>query len=449
MEFGLLTFLAFIAAILILVSLHEFGHYIVARLCGVKVLRFSVGFGKPFWMKKKGDTEWALAPIPLGGYVRMVDTREGDVAPEDLPFAFDKQHPAKRIAIVIAGPLMNLFLAVVFFAISFSIGVTELKPFVGTVVPSSMAARSGFLPGDEIQAVNGEVVQDWGEAHTKIVFALDSGNVQVRVKTLNGDVVQRTVDADKEKTAIKQLVRTGDTGMMPQRLTQNIGFIEPTGPAASAGLKVGDKLLKIDDQAFSDWFAFAKIFRQSPGKELVVAYERDGKVLSANLRPNSQDIKGELVGKVGIGPQADKAWLQKIELHYKPTMQEAVSMAYTKTWSYAWLTTKMFGRMVTGQASLEHISGPITIADIAGKTASLGLQPYLEFLALVSLSLGVLNFLPIPVLDGGHLLYYSIEWIRGKPLSKRIQEAGVRFGLVAMLLLMVVAFFNDISRFFG
>lgn len=449
MEFRLLTLLAFIAAILILVSLHEFGHYIVARLCGVKVLRFSVGFGKPLWMKKKGGTEWALAPIPLGGYVRMVDTREGEVAPEDLPFAFDKQHPAKRIAIVIAGPLMNLFLAVVFFAISFSMGVTELKPFVGTVVPSTLAARSGFMAGDKVQAVNAEAVKSWSDAHTKMVLALDAGNVKVQVKTGAGEDVQRLIDANKEKAAIKQIARTGNMGLLAQRLTQNIGFIDPAGSAAGAGLKVGDKLLKIDNREYGDWFALADVFRRSPGKELAITYERNGKVSTLNLRPNSKEEKGELFGQVGIGPQADEVWAKQNQQYFQPSFTESIDMAYTRTWTWAWLTTKMFGRMVTGQASLDHISGPITIADIAGKTASMGLQPYLEFLALISLSLGVLNLLPIPVLDGGHLLYYSIEWIRGKPLSKRVQDAGVRFGLVAMLLLMVVAFFNDISRFFG
>ena len=442
--------MAFVLAILILVSLHELGHYWVARWCGIKVLRFSVGFGKPFYTKKRGDTEWCLAPIPLGGYVKMVDTREGNVAAADLPFAFDKQHPAKRIAVVAAGPLTNLALAVLLYGVSFSFGVTEVKPFIGMVEPSSIAAKAGFQTGDKIQSVNGQRVDDWGDAQTAIILDLDSGKVAVNVETATGQATTRTIDVAGTAEAAAVAKNSGNIGLWPFKLTQTLAFIAPNSPAEKAGLQKGDILLAVDGQTIASWQQWVEIIRNSPGQKLAITYQRNGNTTQTELRPNSEEqADGSLVGKVGLAPERDTEWDKHVRFQYYPSVAEAFGMGWNKTVDYSTLTLKFFGKLLTGQASTNHISGPLTIADVAGKSASMGIQSYLEFLALVSVSLGVLNLLPVPVLDGGHLVYYTAEWIRGKPLSERIQNMGLRFGLAVMLMLMCLAFFNDISRLFG
>ncbi|MBG9009541.1 RIP metalloprotease RseP [Neisseria meningitidis] len=444
------TLLAFIFAILILVSLHEFGHYIVARLCGVKVVRFSVGFGKPFFTRKRGDTEWCLAPIPLGGYVKMVDTREGEVSEADLPYAFDKQHPAKRIAIVAAGPLTNLALAVLLYGLSFSFGVTELRPYVGTVEPDTIAARAGFQSGDKIQSVNGTPVADWGSAQTEIVLNLEAGKVAVGVQTASGAQTVRTIDAAGTPEAGKIAKNQGYIGLMPFKITTVAGGVEKGSPAEKAGLKPGDRLTAADGKPIASWQEWANLTRQSPGKKITLTYERAGQTHTADIRPDTVEQPDHtLIGRVGLRPQPDRAWDAQIRRSYRPSVVRAFGMGWEKTVSHSWTTLKFFGKLISGNASVSHISGPLTIADIAGQSAELGLQSYLEFLALVSISLGVLNLLPVPVLDGGHLVFYTAEWIRGKPLDERVQNIGLRFGLALMMLMMAVAFFNDVTRLLG
>ncbi|ASP17447.1 RIP metalloprotease RseP [Neisseria sp. 23W00296] len=445
----MLTLVSFIVAILILVSLHELGHLLVARWCGIKVLRFSVGFGKPFFTKRWRNIEWCFAPIPLGGYVKMVDTREGNVAEADLPYAFDKQHPAKKIAVVAAGPLTNLALAVLLYGLSFSFGISELKPFVGTVEPYSIAAKAGFAAGDKITAVNGVPVANWGDAQTGIVLDLEAGKVDVAVTTEQGRNIVRTIDAAGTQEAADVAKRGGYIGLMPYKLTKTVSVVVPGSAAEKAGLKAGDTLLAADGKALGDWQEWVDLVRRSAGQKLQLTYLRDGKTLQTFIRPDSEMQGGVLSGRVGLGAATDKVWDKAVRFRYYPSVAEAFGMAWRKTTGYVTLTLKFFGRLLGGQASLQHVSGPLTIADVAGKSASMGWQPYVEFLALVSVSLGVMNLLPVPVLDGGHLVFYSIEWLRGKPLSESIQTAGLRVGLALMMMLMILAFFNDITRLFG
>lgn len=445
----LLTIVAFIVAILLLVSLHELGHLLVACWCGVKVLRFSIGFGKPFYSIKRANIEWCLAPIPLGGYVKMVDTREGEVSEPDLPFAFDRQHPLKRIAIVIAGPLTNLILAIILYAASFSIGgITQMLPWVGMVEPASVAADAGFRSGDRILSVNGQPVTDWSDAQAKIMLNLDGGKVLVDVISAAGQSGKRLLNIAGTDAAAN-VAKTGYLGIVPFKVINQIGMVVPDSVAAKAGLQAGDTLLTINGRKISNWQEWVDNIRASAGARLDISYQRNGQIQHTSLRPESVLENGTIIGQVGVGAMRDKAWDRQIRQHYQPSFFQSVQLAMQRTWDYITLTLSMFAKLLTGQASLHYLSGPLTIADVAGKTAAMGWQSYTEFLALVSVSLGVLNLLPVPVLDGGHLLYYAIEWIRGKPLSLRIQEMGLRFGIAAMLMLMLVAFFNDITRLFG
>lgn len=445
---SLTTLLAFLVAIVLLVSLHELGHYLVARWCGVRVTRFSVGFGKPFFMRKKGHTEWALAPIPLGGYVRMLDTREGNVSEADRPYAFDQQHPLKKMAIVLAGPVANLILAVLFFSFSNVMGVTDIKPIVGTVQPASLAAKAQFQSGDQILSINGAAVIDWQDAQKKIMLGLDSGDLNVAVTDEQGQPQTRVIKVEGDSAAVDQAIQQG-VGLMSYRLTTVLGKVVPKGAADVAGLKTGDKLLSVNDKAVSNWFEWVNIIQNSPGKQLTIGYERDGVAATTQMRPVSEEINGDLIGKAGVAPSSDKVWQEKVSHLWYPDYAKSIKMAAEQVWDYVALTVQFFGKLVTGQASIKHIGGPVMIADVAGKSAALGFQPYLEFLALISVSLGVLNLLPIPVLDGGHFVFHTIEWLRGKPLSEKAQAFSMRIGLFAMLMLMMVAFFNDFSRFFG
>ena len=444
------TLLAFLIAILLLVSLHELGHLIVARLCGIKVLRFSVGFGKPFFTKKWRNIEWCLAPIPLGGYVKMVDTREGKVEPADLPFAFDKQHPLKRIAVVAAGPLTNLVLAVLLYCLSFSIGgVTELRPLVGTVYSPSIAARSGFVAGDRIISVNGKSVDNFADAQTEMILNLEAGKVLVDVETADGQHQTRIIDAAGSADATTVAKRQTGIGLSPFKISDNIGMVQPNSPAQKAGLQKGDKIISINQTQTATWEDWSQIVRQNAGRSLNLVYLRNSKEHTTQITPTPVQEANQTIGRVGLAAAMDEEWAKQVRYHYTPSFSQSLQLGWQKTVHYSTLTLSFFGKLVTGNASLAHVSGPITIAEVAGQTAKIGWQPYIEFLALVSISLGVMNLLPVPVLDGGHLVYYTAELLRGKPLNQRVQDWGLRFGLAMMLAMMFLAFFNDITRLLG
>ena len=447
---GLIYLAAFVVAILLLVSLHEFGHYIVARWCGVKVLRFSVGFGKPFWKKQRGDTEWCLAPIPLGGYVKMVDTREGEVAEADLPYAFDKQPPLKRIAIVVAGPLVNLILAVLLYVASFNLyGVTEVKPWVGTVESDSLAAKSGFQVGDRITSINGKAVHDWMDAQTELVIALQAGNVTVGVQDAQGVATARIMDVEANPASVDAATQGQGVGIWPIKVKSEISQVLPNSAAERAGLKAGDKVVAVNGQKLLGWKDWVDVIKASPGKDLRLDVQRQGQMLSLMLRPDSEDKGQQLEGKAGVAASIDNDWEAQVKTQREVGIGESVVLAAQKTWNLSALTLKFLGKLIMGEASITGISGPVSIGEMAGKSAMMGLETYIQFLAVISISLGVMNLLPIPVLDGGHLLYYIIEWVRGKPLSEHVQTVGLKIGLCIMGLFMLVAFFNDFTRIFG
>ena len=447
---GLIYLAAFVVAILLLVSLHEFGHYIVARWCGVKVLRFSVGFGKPFWKKQRGDTEWCLAPIPLGGYVKMVDTREGEVAEADLPYAFDKQPPLKRIAIVVAGPLVNLILAVLLYVASFNLyGVTEVKPWVGTVESDSLAAKSGFQVGDRITSINGKAVHDWMDAQTELVIALQAGNVTVGVQDAQGVATARIMDVEANPASVDAATQGQGVGIWPIKVKSEISQVLPNSAAERAGLKAGDKVIAVNGQKLLGWKDWVDVIKASPGKDLRLDVQRQGQMLSLMLRPDSEDKGQQLEGKAGVAASIDNDWEAQVKTQREVGIGESVVLAAQKTWNLSALTLKFLGKLIMGEASVKGISGPVSIGEMAGKSAMMGLETYIQFLAVISISLGVMNLLPIPVLDGGHLLYYIIEWVRGKPLSEHVQTVGLKIGLCIMGLFMLVAFFNDFTRIFG
>ncbi|MBM2883781.1 RIP metalloprotease RseP [Chromobacterium phragmitis] len=446
----MLTVFAFLLAIGVLVTFHEFGHYWVAKLCGVRVLRFSIGFGSPLFRFKPRETEWVICPIPLGGYVKMLDEREGYVDPEERSRAFNNQHVLKRIAIVAAGPLANLLLAVLLYWGVIAQGVPQLKPLIGTVVAQTPAAAAGFRDGDRVVSVAGRAVSSWQEIRLALVDAAMSGDViSVRVQNASGAAAERRIDAARFGDKAVQALQQGDPGFSPARFLPAVGVVEPGGVAAKAGLKPGDKLLSVGGQPLPSWEAWVQLVRNSPGKDLQIRIERDGKPMQLSLRPQAVRQDDEMVGRIGVAPLPDAAWNDKLSFMVHYGVFGALQQAAVKTGDTAWMSLKFLGNMLIGHASLNNLSGPLTIANVAGQTAREGLTPYLEFLALISISIGILNLLPIPVLDGGHLMYYVAELVRGKPVSERAQMLGQKIGFILLASLMAFAMLNDFSRLFG
>lgn len=445
----LITILAFLFAIVFLVSLHELGHLVVARLLGVKVTRFSVGVGKPFYKKVWRGIEWCIAPLPLGGYVKMVDTREGEIPEEDKPYAFDLQHPIKKMLIVLAGPFVNLAIAVILgWFVFFHYGIQQIDPVVGSVLPDTVAERAGFMPDDKIVSVNGEPAGDnMSDAMTSLLMNLDAGDMNIVVDRHGKDVTLH-IDRNKEKEAIMEVVRGRHFGLVPQRIVKSIGYIQPRSAADKAGFKKGDDIIKMNGAEVATWHDITEVVRANPGKLINVELLRDGKPMSLELRPESVDEARDkpLVGKAGFGAAFDEKFAKEHSRIVFPGVAGSLAHSFDLTGKYSWLTLSFFGKMITGNASFAHLSGPVMIADIAGKTAMLGMKPYLEFLILISISLGIMNLIPIPVLDGGQFVMYFIEWVKGRPLSVESQLMGFKVGWGIMLIIFAIAMFNDIIR---
>ncbi|MEM9601808.1 MAG: RIP metalloprotease RseP [Pseudomonadota bacterium] len=450
--------LSFIVALGILVAIHEYGHFWTARTLGVKVLRFAVGFGRPLWRRVGADgTEYVIAMIPLGGYVKMLDEREGDVDPRDAERAFNRQSVWTRIAIVAAGPLANFLLAIVAYWLMFVIGISGLAPRMDTPVPGSAADRAGLMAGSQIVAVGERDTASWESVRLAMLdsaLANPTEPVPLRVQLPSGGERSHALDVDARGALESGSDIVSDAGLRAwlPALDAVIDVVSPGEAAERAGLRSGDRIVRVDGQAIGDWGDWVNVVRSSPGEPLQVAVLRGQDTFDTTLIPGS---RGEGEGRYGfIGASAlttdayreEVAALQSVD-RYGPV--DAVTKAVAQTWHMTSLTVQMIAKLVTGQAALENVSGPLTIAQFAGESARVGVDHYLKFIALISVSLAVLNLLPVPVLDGGHLLFFAIEAVKGSPLSDRMQLLGQQIGLALLAGLMGLAFYNDILRLIG
>ncbi len=443
---------AFVVALGVLITVHEFGHFWVARRLGVKVLRFSVGFGKPLWTRRMGrdDMEFVIGAFPLGGYVKMLDETEGEVPPQDAHRAFNRQKVWKRMAIVVAGPLFNFLFAILAYWAVYTIGVDGVKPVVGRVGEASIAAKAGFHPGDEILSIDGKEVQSWD--HRRLYLfqrALDRARVKIEVRDTHGQVEWRELDLsglpvqDVNASLLERGI--GLIGFVPEPLPV-IGAMEP-GPASSAGMRVGDRIVAVDDQPVSSWEDLVTLIGNSPGKKIRITAERDGAQQNFFVTPNSVEQEGKTIGRINIRPQfSDLPDDMRVKVRFG--IVEALTEGISNTWSMSVLTLEMLYRMLKLEVSSRNISGPLTIAQYAGYSAKVGMTQFVLFLAVISISLGVLNLLPIPVLDGGHLMYYIIETVKGSPVPERVLMLGQQLGVALLVGLMVLAFYNDLTRIF-
>lgn len=447
------TLFYFTVAIAVLVAFHELGHFWVARKTGVKVIRFSIGFGKKLWAYQKSpeQTEFVVAAIPLGGYVKMVDEREGEVKPQDLPYAFNRQPVWVRTAIVAAGPLFNLVLAIILFWLVAVIGETGLKPRVGSVDAGSLAAEAGFVADDEVLQVGDTVTPTWSLALDELITrAIDGeGDVPVTVKAADSDVQQ-----------VRWLVFSQEDRANPETLYKHLGLkpwaplIKPVigklldgGVAQQAGLQTGDLIISADGVMIESWQQWVDYVQARADVVIQLTIERQDVRSTIALTPRREEREdGTAIGKIGAGADVPPDLMKEALVEYSLSPVDAIPAAFAKTWFYSASTLKMIGKMFVGSASVKNLSGPLSIAEYAGQSAEMGLTAFLRFLGLVSVSLGVLNLLPVPVLDGGHLLFFAVEAIKGSPVSDRVQYYFQQVGMFLLVSLMALALFMDLDR---
>jgi len=447
------TAAAFVVALGVLIVVHEYGHYLIARLCKVKVLRFSVGFGRPLlvWRSRTG-TEWVIAAVPFGGYVKMLDEREAPVMPEERPRAFNHQSVWRRTAIVAAGPVANFLFAIVVYAGMFMYGLPEARPIVGAPPAGSAAAIAGLRAGDTVVSIDGEAVSTWQQLRWRVLKGALQGE-QLRLERISEKRHLSAVTLDLRRfagaDAEGDLLAAIGLQLFRPPLAPVLGQVEAGSAAERGGLRAGDRILSVDNLAIDSWSAFADAVRTSPGRALDIALQRERRELHLTVTPEPREVDGAKVGRIGAAPQVPASHLEQIVVRTQYGPLEAVARATDKTIDIAVFSLRMLGKMLLGEVSWKHLSGPVTIADYAGQSAQMGWVSYLTFLALISISLGVLNLLPIPLLDGGHLMYYALEVIKGSPVSDRVMELGQRVGLTLLLIMMAFAFYNDLNRLFS
>jgi len=446
---------AFIVALGVLITFHEFGHYWVACRCDVKILRFSIGFGRAIFKKQLGkdNTEFVIAALPLGGYVKMLDEREGEVKEEELPRSFNYKPLWQRFAIVSAGPIFNFIFAVFAYWLIFIVGVNGLKPFVGEVKPASISSVAGLKAGQEIVSVNGRQTPTWSAVIDHLVNYTVSGEI-IRLLVIDNDGSEQYIELDLAKISIDdmaegKLLEALGLSVIELKLPAIIGEVLPDGAAAKSGLLQYDEIISVNNKVIDSWGAWVEIIRNSPDKSLNIEVLRDDNTIYVEVTPERIVSEGEQIGRIGAAAFKPEALFDSYFTLESYSFSNALRKAVKKTWEMSVLTLQVLGKMLIGEASVKNLSGPISIAQYAGQSAGIGLVAFFSFMAIVSVSLGVLNLLPVPLLDGGHLMYYIAEMVIGKPVSEGTQIIGQQIGLVLLLGLMSIALFNDISRLLG
>ncbi|PIW61071.1 sigma E protease regulator RseP [Shewanella sp. CG12_big_fil_rev_8_21_14_0_65_47_15] len=446
---------SFIVALGLLITAHEYGHFYIARRCGVKVERFSIGFGKAIWRRVgKDGTEYVLAMIPLGGYVKMLDERVEDVPDELKDQAFNRKTVWQRIAIVAAGPIANFIFAIVALYFMYLIGVPSLKPVITSTTPGTAAAQIQVTEPMQVTAISGQAVRNWEEVNLALVGHIGDESLSVSLMPLNGlqglDSSLRTYTLDTRNWRFdpekESPITTLGLGIYRPEIEPKIALISQGSAAENSELKVGDMLVAINGENYTDWQAFVDIIQHSANVPVELTVRRNGEQFTVSVTPSSaKNSEGQEIGVLGVSP-AQAQWPEnmRLQLEYGPI--DSLGIAADKTWQLVVVSFKMIGKLFTGDVSVKNLSGPISIAQGAGSSANYGLVYFLGFLALISVNLGIINLLPLPVLDGGHLLYYFIEVITGKPVSEKVQEIGFRFGAALLLMLMSIALFNDFAR---
>lgn len=440
---------SFIIALGILVAVHEWGHFWIARRCGVKVQRFSIGFGKALWRRTdKLGTEYVIAAIPLGGYVKMLDERVDDVKPEDLPHAFNRQHVLKRIAIIAAGPVTNFVFAIFALFLMYLIGVQSVKPMLGEIQPDSIASSAGVPAGAIIKKVGERETPDWQAVNLELMSHIGHPNMQLTLSVANSSVTQtktldlRTWALDPDKESV--IASLGLTMYRPEILSV-IGLVAENSAAEEIGLQVADKIVQVDGTPMANWEQIVSYIGQKPNTAIEIEVLRDNQRVKLAGKVGTREDDGKVLGYLGVSPTL-APWPDGVLFTHQYGLLAAVEEATAKTWRLMTLSTEMLGKLLTGDVSVKNLSGPIAIAQGAGMSASSGLVYFLSFLALISVNLGIINLLPIPVLDGGHLLYYVIELLSGRPVPDSVQEIGFKIGGLLLLLFMSIAVINDITR---
>ena len=447
----LTTIAAFLLAIGILVTIHELGHYWAARWCDVKIMRFSIGFGRALWMRKFGrdQTEWVIGVLPLGGYVKMADERDGSAEAADKARAFNNKTVWQRIAIVLAGPLANFVLAAFFYWALFVSGMPGSKPYLAAPVANSAAAISGFAELDLVTKVGDKAVRTWGDARLALLEeAVNRATVEIEIEDPTGQRRLKRLNlqgVDKDDLDKDFLARLGVSAYrvsVPPILDE----VVQGSVADRAGLRAGDHVIGVQGKSIDRWETLVASISTRPGEATEIDIERAGAEIKLSVTPESMTENGKTFGRIGVKPRVDRVVLERLNTVVRYGPLEAIGKAWAKVWDMSIFSLKMMGRMITGDVSWKNLSGPITIADYAGQSAQLGWIPYVTYLALISISLGVLNLLPIPVLDGGQLMYYIVEILKGSAVSEKVMEIGQQVGLTLLLALTAFAFYNDIHR---